>query len=196
MGTMEEFDCAKNMEAIFLYSVAPVLQKVKPAVLMRLQPHRLQHWKTRQHSLRKATGLQTLEIKTQYGTVLLLIYDEAALCERLREPRALKLLAQYNYPDQFGLIALLEHLKKRFMFGYIFPHEIGVFLGYATADVESFINNNGKNCLYCRHWKVYHNIEKAQDIFNRIDAAQNYAIDILDGTTPIHIAAKVLKAAM
>jgi hypothetical protein len=75
-----------------------------------------------------------------------------------------------------------------------FPHEIGVFLGYPAEDVLGFIINEGRNYVCCRHWKVYHDIERAQEMFRRIDEAHSYALDVLRDWKPIHIAAKLLKA--
>ena len=46
----------------------------------------------------------------------------------------------------------------------LFPHEIGVFLGYPPEDVKAFIKQNGKGAVLCGYWKVYSNIKKVHAV--------------------------------
>ena len=48
-----------------------------------------------------------------------------------------------------------------------FPHEIGLFLGYPVEDVKGFIKYKGEcsKCIGC--WKVYGDVTKAEDTFDR-----------------------------
>jgi hypothetical protein len=147
----------------------------------------------RQNALRKATGLQTLELRNYGGSVLLLIYDEAAMRAVLCNDRATDLLTQYGYSVNGSLADRLQRLQSRFMED-AFPHEIGVFLGYPAEDVWGFIVNHGKNCVCCRHWKVYFDEARAREIFYQIDEAHNRAMDLLYEPVPLHIAANLLKA--
>lgn len=41
----------------------------------------------------------------------------------------------------------------------VFPHEIGVVLGYPLEDVIAFEKHCGKDCQYCGSWKTYSNVE-------------------------------------
>jgi hypothetical protein len=182
------------MEARFLYAAAPVLCGIKPAALIPIRTACLETWKLNQNALRKATGLRTVEIRTRKNTALLFIYDASALREALRKSRASPFLARYGYPAGYDTGAKLDHLQNRFLECDI-PHEIGVFLGYPVEDVLGFIENAGKNCLCCRHWKVYHNAERAREMFRQIDEAHSRALDILREPKLLHIAARLLKAA-
>jgi hypothetical protein len=193
MSEIRDAHCHRHIETIFLYVSAPILRGAKTAALISLQPHCLQAWRERENALRKATGLRTLEIKNQHGAVLLLIYDAAALSGILEDTLALALLIQYGYPAGCDPGTALERLRERFL-QEGFPHEVGLFLGYPPKDVWGFILNEGRNCVCCRYWKVYHNVEQAQEQFRRIDEAQNYAMDVLMQPTPVHVAAKLLKA--
>jgi hypothetical protein len=182
------------MEQLFLYYAAPILCDAKPAALIPLKPHCLPAWKERRNALQKATGLRTLELKSKNGSLLLLIYDEAALADHLRDSRASPFLARYGYPAGCDPGEALRLLQERFLQGG-FPHEIGIFLGYPPKDVQAFIDNEGRNCVCCRYWKVYHDVERAQEAFRRIDEAHSRAIDILCEPKPIHIAVRLLRAA-
>ena len=63
-----------------------------------------------------------------------------------------------------------------------FPHEIGAFLGYPLADVESFIENRGKNYAYLGYWKVYHDVEQAVKTFRLFDKERERAVqDVIFG---------------
>ncbi len=48
-----------------------------------------------------------------------------------------------------------------------FPHEIGYFLGYPPEDVHEFIVQQGQNYKALGAWKVYGDVEKALDTFER-----------------------------
>jgi hypothetical protein len=193
MARLRESHCHKHIENIFLYFSAPILRGAKPATLITLQPHRLTAWQERQNALRKATGLKTYEVRNRNGTLLLLIYDETAMRVLLRKNENISLLALHGYPAGCDPGEIFTYLQFRFWESK-FPHEIGVFLGYPIEDVWGFILNEGKNCVCCRYWKVYHDLEKAQEMFRRIDEAQDYAIDLLCKMMPIHITANLLKA--
>jgi hypothetical protein len=193
MGQIRDAHCHRHIETIFLYVAAPILRGAKAAALISLRPHCLEAWQERQNALRKATGLRTLEIKKQRDSVLLLIYDVNAICEILEDTLTVALLTKYGYPAGCDPRAALRYLKERFSHES-FPHEVGLFLGYPPEDVWGFIVNEGRNCVCCRYWKVYHNVEQAQEMFRQIDEAQNYAMDVLMQPTPIHVAAKLLKA--
>ena len=194
MGQLRKAHCRQHMEALFLYAAAPILGGVKPAVLITLRPDCVPTWEERRNALLRATGLQTIEIQSKQNAVLLLIYDEAALLKALQNTEATMILNEYGYPADRGPSCLLRHLEERFAQSKI-PHEIGIFLGYPPKDVETFIENKGRNCVCCRHWKIYYNAEHAREMWERIDAAHSYALEVLSGMPPVHIAANLLKAA-
>ena len=81
---------------------------------------------------------------------------------------------------------MLAHLSERICEctaqGIGFPHEIGAFLGYPTADVQSFIEKEGRDFIMTGYWKVYSNPEKARMIFHEYDRAKVCAVnEYLDG---------------
>lgn len=185
--------CRRHIETVFLYFAAPVLRGAKPAALLTLQPYCLPAWRERQNALRKATGLQTQEITNRQGAILLLLYDEAAMHTLLGDPHTTALLDQYGYPAGGDPQEMLSYLQSRFA-DAVFPHEIGLFLGYPVEDVWGFIANEGRNCICSRHWKVYHNAEKAHEMFRRIDEAHSCALELLYRPIPVHVKANLLKA--
>jgi hypothetical protein len=186
--------CREHIETLFLYHVAPILNKVRPAVLITLRANCLHAWQEKQNELRDATGLKSLEIKGRNNSCLLLVYNEALLAAKLRDAGAMALLSEYGYPAGCGVAATLSFLCERFE-DCPFPHEIGMFLGYPPKDVVAFIKNNGQNCICCRYWKVYHDEKEALEAFKRIDAAHELAMQVLSKSLPLYAAAELLKAA-
>ncbi len=185
---------ASYVESMFLYSTAPVIRRAKPAVLFRMGQQYMPAFRQRQNALCRATNLKVMEMSSSEKSVLLFVYEEANLEKALRKNLAVQILHAYGYiPDEQSLSAMLAYLKGRLQ-DESFPHEIGLFLGYPPDDVQSFIANGGQNCMLCRYWKVYHNLERAQETFRRIDEAQSYALHLLDAPLPLHVAANRLKA--
>lgn len=100
---------------------------------------------------------------------LLLVYRSDRLEQQLRQPAVASLLRALGYPVRAGAEAMLEYLGVRFGQGEEFPHEIGLFLGYPVEDVLGFLENQGKNCRYCGHWKVYGDVGAAKRRFAQYD---------------------------
>lgn len=181
-------------ENLFLYSAAPVLRGVKPSVLFRVAGTYSSAFRERQEFLCRLSQLQIMELGKSPKSVLTLIYDEAEMARALRDPLAVRILSEYGYMAETNeVVSMLDHLRTRLLLQK-FPHEIGLFLGYPSEDVRDFIANSGKNCLLCRYWKVYHNIERAQETFDRIDEAKRYALHLLRRPLPVHTAVRMLQA--
>ncbi len=113
-------------------------------------------------------------VSTEDFTVYL-IYREDMLLEKVNDKRARKLLKDYGY-RKHNLSDLLSDLSVRLMEYFyeegVFPHELGVFLGYPIEDILEFIKEDGKNSLITGYWKVYSNVEEAIKIFSNFDYAR------------------------
>lgn len=99
---------------------------------------------------------------------------------------------QEGEDNSFCIFCVLSRLSARVREYYRtkekFPHEIGVLLGYPTADVEGFIKNEGKNCLFTGYWKVYQNEQKAKCIFAAFDEVREVTVrEVLEGKELLHI---------
>lgn len=192
MADRKNMICRQHVESLFLYWTAPILRDIKPAVLIRIKSECIPMWKNSKKTLCEITELKMIEIHNKEDSVLFLIYDSNKMNKVLKAKESASILSKYGYILDSSTEDMLSYLKSRFISDE-FPHEIGLFLGYPPDDVKAFIDNEGKNSICCRYWKVYNNVEKAQEIFKKIDDAQNYAIDILNSLQPIHIAANTIK---
>lgn len=85
-----------------------------------------------------------------------------------------------SYLEEFGyencsLEYVIEKLYIRFYEFYnnkqSFPHELGIILNYPLDDIKGFIQNDGKEALACKYWKVYSNVEESLKKFKEFDKA-------------------------
>ena len=68
----------------------------------------------------------------------------------------------------------------------IFPHEMGILLGYPIEDVLGFMEQKGKNYLYSGYWKVYRDVSAKKKIFAQYENAKEELILWLEYGYEIH----------
>lgn len=61
----------------------------------------------------------------------------------------------------------------------IFPHEMGLLLGYPLEDVKGFMENEGKYFLYAGYWKVYENMAEKLKLFRKFEVAKETLISLI-----------------
>ncbi len=111
-------------------------------------------------------GIRLIPIRSRGGKVLIYMYRPQKLKEDLADGTARKILAAQNYPvSQEG--KCVAYLIRRLENCEVFPHEIGLFLGYPPEDVEAFMEHGAAGAKYTGAWKVYGNVEAAKRNFAR-----------------------------
>lgn len=118
----------------------------------------------RLNALLAPKGIRVIPLRYHKGRVLIYLYRPAELKECLGDPEVRKILNMCGYKsesDNGCLSTLIRKLKNT----DVFPHEIGVFLGYPTKDVEGFIKFGGRDCKYSGVWKVYDDVETSKHKF-------------------------------
>ncbi len=111
-------------------------------------------------------GLRVIPIERTEQYALIYLYRPKHLKSDLNDPKALRILKSRGYNCDnidYCIVQLVKHLKN----DDIFPHEIGLFLGYPPSDVECFINHPCKGVKCCGYWKVYSEPKRAQETFKR-----------------------------
>ena len=121
---------------------------------------------------------------------LLLVYRPTLLAGRLRRDGTV--LARFGYDPCAPLDRQLARLREKLAQGGEFPHEIGLFLDYPTADVLAFVERHGAGCRLCGHWKVYGDVEAARARFACYDACRDCLCALLENGTTL---AQLLRAA-
>lgn len=111
-----------------------------------------------------------------------LLYSRSGLMEYLAKEDIKSLMGRFGY-HALKLERILERVSEKYtahMDGNSgFPHEIGLLLGYPSADVLGFIQNNGRNYLCTGYWKVYSNQSECRRIFRRYNQARERLIHMV-----------------
>ena len=68
-----------------------------------------------------------------------------------------------------SLCRFKERFRRYKEEGEIFPHEVGVFLGYPLWDIRAFIETPEKKAQFTGYWKVYFDPEGALKRFQLFD---------------------------
>ena len=160
-----------SLDRLLAAHCSPALAGIKPASLVSASRARFPDLPRQLRAYRDAfapRGLRFEIVCTCRERYLLLVYQEAQLTRRLREPRVQHMLAAFGYPAGQPLPALLAQLRRRIVQADGFPHEIGLFLGYPVEDVAGFIRHAGRGCKLCGYWKVYGDAEAASKLFDRL----------------------------
>lgn len=161
------------------FAVAPVSERVKPAVLYNLNtPVDIRLWKTEKGYLLKKLSLNAFCVYEEAGFLTLLLYRKELLEKHLMHPSIDDFLHCAGYRLHGTIGEKLCSLKQRYSITE-YPHEIGVFLGYPLGDVCGFIQNKGKNYKLCKYWKVYDDVQHSQRLFAQIDRAKTNAMQSL-----------------
>ncbi len=165
-----------SFEQKLAFHTAPSLLGIKCASLMSLNKGEFDIAANaeRFNSRASARGLKMKAMCECGKRVLLLVYNEQKLAQRLSCEECRAVLRKCGYTDDMTSEECLELLCERICEGNGFPHEIGIFLDYPVEDVIGFIENNGNNFKLCGYWKVYGDAEKAQRIFDNYNKCRSF----------------------
>ena len=111
-------------------------------------------------------GIRIIPLKVSDTCALIYLYRPDMLDKDLKDPVAVNILKRFGYsissPDR-----CVVDLVRRLNSSPVFPHEIGLFLGYPPSDVDGFINNPNEGFCAVGYWKVYSNADEAIRVFER-----------------------------
>lgn len=111
-------------------------------------------------------GVEVKYIKLNGDRLLLYVFNRSALESVLFDEENRKFLRERGY-EYKSVDEALTILIKKLRFSKDFPHEIGVFLGYALEDVKGFISSPSDGVYFTGYWKVYAHAEEKACMFSR-----------------------------
>lgn len=106
-------------------------------------------------------GLCMVPIRKNEKRALIYVYRPSRLAQDLMEGHTASMLQNLGYPCK-SPGQCIARLAKRLKESPVFPHEIGLFLGYPPEDVQGFIENKAKSFKSAGCWKVYGDVKQAQ----------------------------------
>jgi len=158
-----------------IIQAAPFLKGMKKSCILMIKREELDE--LREELL--DTNIEAIPLHEHQGRSIVLFYRASEMEEYFGGYDVRRFLKKNGYQGT-GIADYIERLKSRVTFFYeeeqIFPHEIGVFLGYPIEDVEGFIENAGKNFLLSGYWKVYSNLQMTRELFEKFDRAKEEAM--------------------
>lgn len=179
--TLKGLEGRAFIDALVAVNAAPTIRGKKPASLLNFNiesKNARQHWKQFGEAVCSSYQLDYFLLKEDSQNLLILLYRKPMLNSTVNHRRNRLFMQKMGYKADDNLEKKLHILKHRF--SQICPHEVGIFLGMPVEDVEGFIHHGGQNCIYCRYWKVYDNIKRAELLFSLYDQARAYmASDVL-----------------
>lgn len=169
-GILRKLDM-NGVETQAAIQCAPVLAGIKMSNLLHVPADR----KEEVFRLFENSSIDCRLLYEWDGRISVLLYRRERLSRYLASPEVRELLVSFGYEDT-ELSGVLERLSGRYQRhmegGRMFPHEIGLVLGYPPEDVAGFIENKGENFTYSGYWKVYGNPVEARKIFEGYDRAR------------------------
>lgn len=131
-------------------------------------------------------GLRVLPLRHKDNRTLVYIFRPEALKEDLCNGLACRILKDKGYSMKTADRCVV-HLIKRIGEMEVFPHEVGLFLGYPPEDVSGFICN--KECKFSGLWKVYGDVNAAQERFEQYKkCTESFSKRFADGCTLVSLA--------
>ena len=112
-------------------------------------------------------GVAVCLLRVRSGRALTYVYRISQLRMTLERPEIQQFLGTYGY-DGLDMDAAIQRMKGRICGSTVFPHEIGIFLGYPLEDVAGFIAHGGKECKCAGCWKVYGDEQQAKKKFRQL----------------------------
>lgn len=155
------------------YALAPVEKGIKPASVLNFSKNFKDMyglWKRYKSDFYKNNMIEFVTININNDRELVLFYNNKILESTIYDEKNMEFLKNYGYRKNMSLDECIMILRRRF--DEEFPHEIGVLLGIPVRDVEEFIKNSGRNYLLSGYWKVYHDVDRALNIFKAYDMAK------------------------
>ncbi|CDI48492.1 DUF3793 family protein [Clostridium tetani] len=161
-------------------SSGPTLAGEKPSSLVTLKNSNrnlMDCWYNVREKVKESFNIDYIELNEEEDFVTVLIYNKGILEKILKNDRERAFLKRFGYEEDMELDEILKHLKSRFKRSC--PHEVGIFLGYPIADVAMFVHCPNKACLKVGYWKVYHNLEEAECVFEKYDNIKTNIIKLI-----------------
>lgn len=156
------------------YTASPTIDGVKSSTLMIFRKdakrNLYEQWIKYQDYIKQNLNVKFHKLKETEESIHVLFYDPYLLKQILLDSKNIKFLSRFGYDKEKTTFEALEKLASRY--SKACPHEVGVFLGYPVDDVLDFIYPSEKECLMKGYWKVYNDLEKAQQTFNEYDRSK------------------------
>ena len=167
----------ESIEMRIAFQCAPFIAGLKISNLLIFRRDELDELK----DILKQVGISYFVVAVMDGRAAVLVFDRYRLEGYLQEGKVRQIFRDMGYQDfALGKILLVFRLRYEsyLMQKQEFPHEMGLLLGYPVEDVEGFIFNRGRNCLYAGYWKVYKDLPEKMLLFHKFEKARDAVVQL------------------
>ena len=173
-------------EELFVSQSAPTLAGIKTGNLFTAEfvNHEIAMDEIRQLNVSLTPkGVRVIPLRESKNRMLIYVYRPNCLQVDFTNEDLLEMLRNLKYPvsnPERCIVCLAQRLREC----EVFPHEIGLFLGYPPEDVKGFIENKAQNYKIVGTWKVYGDEREAEKRFNRFrKCTADYCMRMEKGST-------------
>lgn len=168
----------QTLEMQLAMQCAPVISGLKVSNLFITQ----KKYRSTVRQILQKTDLSCCELLQVGQRITFLLYRHDALISYLSQSEVMHFLKQMGY-ENASLTQQLQTFRTRYQkymaSKRMFPHEMGLFLGYPIEDVKGFIENNGANSLYTGYWKVYSDMQAKITLFQKFELARDTLVRLV-----------------
>ena len=194
-----------DLERFLIWRCAPVLAGVKSANLVSVSKFSFPNAQEQLERISKEScPLKFALVCSCVQRILVFVYREDLLENALCAADAALWLEQYGYVKQMSLDEKVAHIVERLeresscssceKGNVVFPHEVGVFLGYPLEDVKGFVAHGGQGAKISGYWKVYGDEERARKVFSLYEKCFAKSLEIAERGASFSEACTLLSA--
>jgi len=167
---VNDYDDLEYLFSVIIRNAGPTIKKHKTSSLINFssRSRNLNNmWDRYKNEVKDKLDVEYFELKKDSTNTFVLFYNTEKIKIAIKDNKNMEFLKRFGYNENMDIKQCLSLLGQRFE--HMCPHEIGIFLGYPLEDVVSFVDYPSSKCKMVGYWKVYHDIEKAEIIFNKYD---------------------------
>ena len=124
------------------------------------------------------SSLAYASIKGRERRSQLFIYHIESLKEVLADTETSRYLMRLGYPAEGSVDIYVDLLASKLRSG-IFPHEIGIFLGYPLKDVCGFMGTSPIPYRKTMGWRMYGDTRPSEKMYHQFRSARHYVKDMM-----------------
>lgn len=151
----------KSCKLSFFKRVGATLEGVKPSELVKIDETEYKSIYPKYFADNEKVKIVTVRnngVKRQ-----VFVYHVECLQKVLEKKEVSDFLFKFGYPRNADSERLISHLIKRLR-SFLFPHEIGVFLGYPLKDVLGYMGLNSLSHTKTMGWRMYGNTSGSEKL--------------------------------
>lgn len=167
-----------DIETQLALQCAPVIAGLKTSNLLIIENGNMHKVK----NILKGTVMSCYVLLAAEKKTTILLYNKRRLELFLSDRKVTELLEELGYSSTVlrDILPVFRARYENYMSGgTVFPHEMGILLGYPVEDVKGFIINDGKNFLYTGYWKVYSNLTEKLQLFQKFERAKETLVQLV-----------------